>query len=218
MNDNVAKVVTPGLANITALVQKATVGTSALDGGGKKVPAQGIVPSGIQSAGTSVKQEKCACSKAEGAACDCDDAETVEKVFIADIVKAKDDKQIVVGVVLQPETTDAQGDIYSAAVIEQAAHNYMIGMALGKSKVGYQHKDFKEWQKRFLVVESYITTSDCAIGDRTVKAGSWIMSVKVLDAAVWKQIKAGTIKGFSIGGKAKVKKLKPDNVVATSVA
>ena len=40
-----------------------------------------------------------------------------------------------------------------------------------------------------------------------MKAGSWIMSVKVHDATIWKGVKEGKITGFSIGGMSKVQKL-----------
>lgn len=194
--------IAPRLATIAALVAKGAVTSltfDAGDGAGKKAPAKAKSALALE--------EKCDCGAAKAEAqtqCKCSD---VAKTIDVDIAKASDEKQIVVGIVLQPETVDAQGDIYSAAVIEEAAHNFLANYGT-KTKLGFQHKEFKAG--RFALVESYIATSDTAIGDRTVKAGSWIMSVKVLDAAVWKQIKAGKVKGFSIGGKARVQRLKPE--------
>lgn len=194
----------PGLARITELVIKATSGD--LDGGGKLLPQQGMGSSGINPA----PAKKCDCAKSGDGACKCADVEEAEKSIEVAIIKASsDEKQIVVGLVLAPEATDAQGDVYDADVIEAAAHNFLAGYNK-TTKLGFQHKDFKNWHSRFELVESWIAPMDLSIGDVSIKAGTWIMSVRVLDAAVWKMVKAGKIKGFSIGGKAKVKKLKQE--------
>lgn len=133
--------------------------------------------------------------------------ESVRKNIFVDISKANDEQQTVTGVVLQPETIDAHGDIYSAEVVRDAAYKYLANYNR-RTKLGRQHKDFKNWTERFALVESYLAPVDLVIGSKTVKAGSWIMTVKVLDAKVWKAVKDGEITGFSIGGKAKVQSLK----------
>lgn len=127
----------------------------------------------------------------------------VEKVLYAPILKANDEQRTVLGVVLQPETVDAQGDIYSEAVVEKAAENFLAKFNKA-TKLGYMHKNFN---KRFELLQSFIAPMDMAIGNKVVKKGSWIMKVRVLDSGVWKLVKEGKIKGFSIGGKAKVAKL-----------
>lgn len=194
--------ITAGLSRITALVLKSTVASGELAEGGKLNPKQGLGESGINPA------EKCGCSKAaDGEACKCAEMDTDKSITFDIIQKSKDDKQLVTGLVLAPETTDAQGDIYDAEVIEAAAHNFVAGYNK-TTKLGFQHKEFRGG--RFDLVESYIVRQDTTIGDVVIKAGTWIMTVRVLDVAVWKLVKAGKIKGFSIGGKAKVKKLKPE--------
>lgn len=156
-------------------------------------------------------EKGCACAKdGDNAACKCADVhkdeDTTEDASITvTIAKAIDDKQIVIGVVLQPEVVDAQGDIMSAAVIEKAAHKFLANYNKA-TKLGLQHKVFKGGM--FELVESYLAPMEMAIGTLVVKAGSWIMAVKVLDADIWKAVKDGKIKGFSIGGKAKVQRLK----------
>lgn len=190
--------------------KKDVIGTSTLDNAGKLPPARG---------GAKRKPKKCGCSKSEDEKCDCDpsdeggegylpdDGEAVESTkVLVEIVKASDDEQTVTGVVLQPETTDAQGDIYSAAVIKEAAYNFLAGYNK-TNKLGRQHADFKNWDKRFALVESYIAPMEFALNNRIIKSGSWLMTVKVLDSKVWKDVKDGKITGFSIGGKAKVKNL-----------
>lgn len=124
------------------------------------------------------------------------------KLYIP-ITKASDEEQTVTGVVLQPEVVDGQGDIYDAKVIRKAAHEFLAGYN-SSTQMGLQHKDFK---KRFELSESFLAPFDMAIGTKTVKSGSWIIVVRILDKAVWKQVKDGKITGFSIGGKAKAQKL-----------
>ena len=56
------------------------------------------------------------------------DQESSEQVNIfAPISKSDEDKRIVTGVVLEPETIDAQGDTIPAQVIEKAAHQFLSG-------------------------------------------------------------------------------------------
>ena len=129
------------------------------------------------------------------------------KLFVP-ILKANNEEQTITGVVLQPEIVDGQGDIISKEVIAAAAHEYLS--SYNKStKLGLMHKIFKP---QFELYESFIAPVDMVIGDSLVSAGSWIIVVHVLDANIWKQIKDGKLRGFSIGGKATVVKLKPQKV------
>jgi hypothetical protein len=132
-----------------------------------------------------------------------EDEEKVIKGLYTEILKANNEEQTVTGVVLEPETTDAQMDIYDANVIRSAAHDFCSNHNVN-SKLGFMHKDFK---RDFELYESWITPQEVTVADKIVKAGSWVITVKVNDPAVWKMVKEGKIKGFSIGGKAKVKKL-----------
>lgn len=126
-------------------------------------------------------------------------------VWNAEIMKRDASKRLVTAVVLKPETTDAQGDIMSPEVIEDAAYDFVGRLVQGKAKgIGYLHKDFG---RKLLLVASYIAPQPMIIGGKHVPAGSWIMTVKVLDDEVWKRILKGEIRGFSIGGKARVRRL-----------
>lgn len=151
---------------------------------------------------------KCGCGKAlkSGQTCSkCQKTAKASASLYVPIAKANDEEQTVTGVVLQPEVTDGQGDIYDASVIKDAAYGYL--MNYNKStELGLQHKEFVKG--RFALVESYLTPLDIAIGNNVVKQGSWVMTVKVLDPKIWKLVKDGKITGFSIGGKARVQQLK----------
>lgn len=112
------------------------------------------------------------------------------------IFKADKTKQIVYGVVLEPDTVDAQEDVMLAEDIEEAAHKY-----LAESRtVGSRHaKPIKA-----VPVESYIAPVDFhgegQYGNQIVKKGSWVLGVKVLDAREWAKVESGEYTGFSVGG------------------
>lgn len=129
------------------------------------------------------------------------DQNQVEKRILIDITKANDEEQTITGVVLQPEVVDAHGDIMSKEVIKETAFRFLMNFNV-KTKLGVQHSAFPKG--KMALVESYIAPMNFALGVKTVKEGSWIMTVKVLDKALWKKVKDGKITGFSIGGKAKV--------------
>lgn len=132
---------------------------------------------------------------------DADEQKPVEKSITVDIAKANDEEQTVTGIVLQPEVVDGQGDIMSADVIKDTAYRFLANYNR-KTKLGLQHSAFPKG--KMILVESYLAPIDFVLGTKTVKAGSWIMTVKVLDAKLWKKVKDGKITGFSIGGRAKV--------------
>jgi hypothetical protein len=121
--------------------------------------------------------------------------------ILVPILKAE--KQEITGEVLVPDQVDAHGDIMSAAVIEKAAGDFLASYNRSTT-LGFMHRDFS---KRFELRQSYVTTCDIAIASKTVKAGTWIMVVKILDEKIWKGVKDGKYTGFSIGGKAKTQAL-----------
>lgn len=116
------------------------------------------------------------------------------------ILKAEDgageDEHFILGIVLEPEVVDAQNDIYSDAEVRLAAHRYMEEF----QNVGFMHKQIINSKAQ--VLESYLAPCDFKIGSQAVKKGTWVMGVRVKDAALWKQCKDGGITGFSIGGSA----------------
>ena len=159
--------------------EEKTIGAGALASGGKLNPAQGLP------GGSGVREDE--------------DETTITKAIVVPILKA--DRQMITGVVLEPETVDAHGDIIGADVIEDAAHKFLAAFNK-KTRLGTQHSVFKSGT--YALAESYIAPMEMVVGARKVKQGSWIMTWKVIDSKIWKKIKDGEITGFSIGGKAKV--------------
>ena len=137
-----------------------------------------------------------------------------EKAFDYPILKQIEDKRLVTGPLLIPETVDLQNEIVSREEIESAAHNYMTKLTFQKdpeflTKIGlntradqgFMHVDFS---KKIAVVESYIAPIDFELNKRKIVEGTWMVTVKVFDDEVWNLIKAGKIRGFSIGGEARL--------------
>lgn len=115
-----------------------------------------------------------------------------------EIVKAQkdDDEHYVLGIVLEPNTVDAQDDIYSADEVRAAAYKYMAEF----QNRGLMHQQIIN--NKVDILENYIAPSDFTIDDQHVKKGTWLMAVRVKDPALWKQVKEGGLTGFSIGGSA----------------
>lgn len=125
----------------------------------------------------------------------------VSKSLYSAIVKAE--KRLVTGVVLQPDVVDAQGDIIDAESIEVAAHDFLSSYNL-VTQMGLQHRHMAPGIR---LVESYVAPVDFDLGDKLVKRGTWLITVKILDDKIWEQVSIGKIKGFSIGGVAKVQRV-----------
>ncbi|MGG1792393.1 XkdF-like putative serine protease domain-containing protein [Bacillus mycoides] len=109
------------------------------------------------------------------------------------ILKTEEEKQLVTGVVYEPDVEDSHGDTMTAEEIEKAAYTFMDN---------YQHidKQHDEIAGKGTVVENWIAKSDMTVGEQEVKAGTWLMTVRVDDTETWEEIKKGEVTGFSMGG------------------
>lgn len=120
------------------------------------------------------------------------------------INKADKTKQLVYGVVLEPEVMDSQDDYMLARHVEAAAHNYMKKVVRGKSSVSkLQHRKpgFRKDKPSVVPVESYIAPVDFTYdGIEMVKKGTWVLVLHIEDPAIWDDVLSGKYTGFSIGG------------------
>ncbi|SCC56648.1 Uncharacterized protein BCZB5J_04497 [Bacillus cereus] len=109
------------------------------------------------------------------------------------ILKTEEEKQLVTGVVYEPDVEDSHGDTMTEEEIEKAAYTFMEN---------YQHidKQHDEIAGKGTVVENWIAKSDMTVGEQEVKAGTWLMTVRVDDTDTWEEIKKGEVTGFSMGG------------------
>ena len=107
------------------------------------------------------------------------------------------DERFVLGIVLEPEVVDAQGDIYSADEIRQAAHRFMEEFG----GLGLMHRMRVNDQVK--VLESYLAPVEFDLAGVAVRKGTWLLGVHVISDELWGQVKDGTLTGFSIGGSAR---------------
>ena len=123
--------------------------------------------------------------------------------YYVPLIKVLKEKQQVTGVVLQPDSVDAQRDTIPEEVVSKAAHKFLANYNK-KTKLGEQHSVFKS---QIDLLESYTAPVDLIIENKLIKKGTWMMIVKILNSELWEKVKTGKITGFSIGGTAKVEHL-----------
>ena len=114
------------------------------------------------------------------------------------IIKSNMPRGLVYGEVLIPDEVDAQGDFATAEAIEEAAHRYME-FSRG---VDYRHQD-RVTEDAAVVVESYVAPVDFIWNGRDIKAGTWLVAIRVKDDEIKKEIISGELNAFSIMGSAK---------------
>ena len=123
--------------------------------------------------------------------------EKAQTIKLITLEKKKDDEQIVFGVVLEPGVIDSQKDKIKPKVIAEAAH---VWLAKFQDR-GLMHKEVVNHKVE--IYESYIAPVNLTINGKKIKKGSWLLMLHVLDAQMWKDIKAKKLTGFSIGGTAR---------------
>jgi len=117
------------------------------------------------------------------------------------MLKADDEKQIVYGIVFEPEFFDADDEYVTKEDIEDAAHDYMINLRKSSAACHQKLSHRKEIDDLTDIVESYIAPVDFQMGDEIVRAGTWIVGMKIYDKDLWKETKK-SVTGFSAGGLA----------------
>ena len=120
-------------------------------------------------------------------------AEKSAKEYVIPIAKADNEKRLVYGIVMEPDTVDSQGDKTSAEEIEKAAHKFMLDSQAIFSEHENPEPDCN-------VVESYICPDNIKIGNCDVKKGSWIMVTHCAKDEIWDSVKKGELTGYSIRG------------------
>jgi hypothetical protein len=114
------------------------------------------------------------------------------------ICKVDEEKRLIYGPALVPETFDSQEHIASAIEIEKAAHDFLAGVNEDR-QTGVMHEDF---EPEIAVVESYVAPVDFDLGGDAISKGTWVVVAKVHDDDVWKRVQDGELTGYSIAGKA----------------
>ncbi len=113
-----------------------------------------------------------------------------------EIIERQDDKQVVTGIVMDPENVDAFGNqITDVELIERIAFDFMAKF----QDVGTDHAS-KKGSPELVVVESFIARTELKIGRNTVPKGAWVLSVRVMLDKIWDRVKRGELNGFSLEG------------------
>lgn len=103
------------------------------------------------------------------------------------------DEHIVMSIVYEPEEVDTQGEISSVDEIRKAAYYYMENSQVVKMN----HKGNRI---NASVLENYLAPQELTIAGRVIKAGTWLMTLRINDEYIWKKIKDGELTGFSMAG------------------
>ena len=117
------------------------------------------------------------------------------------VVKAlNEEKRLATFLVLEPQdedmtTSDLHGDWYDAQTVEDSCYNFNRNCM----KANLFHMASTD---AYEFVESFIQKTDCVLGNREIKKGSWLATIFVketpLGDEIWKSIKNGSINGLSI--------------------
>jgi len=110
-------------------------------------------------------------------------------------VEEHPDYTFVLGPVLVPESIDKQGDIIAADEIEKTAHDYMED----SQRPGLMHQ-LMLGSRDVQVVESYIMRDETKVDDRVIKAGTWMVAMRIYNDDLRKMVRTSKLRGFSIGG------------------
>jgi len=129
-----------------------------------------------------------------------------EITLSAEISKVDVDRRLVYGwaSVIEEKgepVTDSHDDQISLDELQAAAHDFIDNARVGK----LMHRG----RQVARIVESVVFSTDVqkALGIDLEKVG-WFIAMKIEDEDVWKQVKAGELKAFSIGGLAAREEIK----------
>lgn len=121
-------------------------------------------------------------------------------LFQTDVYVSKaivqEERQLVYGIVYEPNVVDTHGDYMTANEIAKAAHDYMVN----SRKVDTQHNFI---DGAGTLAESYIAPIDFVVGGQVISKGSWVLVTKASDE-IWEGIKEGKYTGYSMAGTAEV--------------
>ena len=106
-------------------------------------------------------------------------------------------------VAMCPDEVDLHGDITTADEVRKACHNF--NMHCMKANLFHLVET-----DTFTIAESYIAPIDFILGEKIVKAGTWLVNLQVLSDDVWTLVKSGNINGVSIGALASVQKIEEE--------
>ncbi len=123
-----------------------------------------------------------------------------------EVTKSLDvEQRMAMFVVLEPDTVDLHGDIYSEEEVEKACNNFNLYC----NKANLFHRVETEEAK---IVQSFIAPVAMTLDSgQEIRKGTWLQwwyfPETETGETIWKGVKTGDINGVSIGAKATTEKL-----------
>lgn len=114
------------------------------------------------------------------------------------ILKTDEPERIVLGVVMEPDEKDTQGDQQTAEEIEKAS-NWFMEKAQIITVVTDENHDDDDF--RVTLLQNYIAPVDMIVNTEIIKKGTWLQALR-LDEEQWEKVESGEITGFSVDGSA----------------
>lgn len=125
-----------------------------------------------------------------------------DKDISIELFKKDVEKQIVYGIVFEPDFIDTDDEYIEKDDIEDAAHDYLIKLRREKgTRTKLSHT--MSIDDKTDVVESYIQPIDMEVDGEMIKKGSWVVAMKIHDKELWDETQ-GKLVGYSAGGIAEV--------------
>lgn len=106
-------------------------------------------------------------------------------------------------VAMVPDEVDLHGDVTTVDEVRKACHNF--NQHCMKANLFHMVET-----DTFSIIESYLAPTDFILGDKLVKANTWLVNLQVHDDDVWSLVKSGQINGVSIGALASVQPIEED--------
>jgi len=117
------------------------------------------------------------------------------------VKRGTDEERFTLGIVLEPDVVDAQGDRYTAAEVRRACHRF----AEFYWNAGLMHREIANG--KIVILENYVAPGDFTVTDPAgkevaVKQGTWLQGRGYRDDRIWSMVKRGELTGLSMGGSA----------------
>lgn len=110
------------------------------------------------------------------------------------ILKTDEEKRLVTGIVYEPDVVDTQGEFMEADAIEEAAHAFLVKHGATDIRHNFVTNE------KVAIVESSVAKADYELDGVPIRKGTWTITAKIGDDALWEGIKQGEYTGFSMGG------------------
>lgn len=122
------------------------------------------------------------------------------------IIKSADEiKREVTFIYYEPNVVDAHGDWTTAEVIEKACKNFNENLEKGNVVPNLFHSRDEsgkiEETDSFEIMKSWVSPTDCIVGETPIVEGTWLVKVKMKNDILWNKFLEGTISGVSFGAR-----------------